>query len=150
VILPDLNVLIHAHNVDSRLHERARDWWDDALSGTELVGLPWVVLLGFIRITTNRAVLTNPWSVADALQRVDEWLAQPNVRILHPTSRHAALLGDLLRAVGTGGNLTTDAHLCALAIEHGCTLYSTDGDIARFPGVTWTNPLASLPYLDRG
>ncbi|MGH2355014.1 MAG: type II toxin-antitoxin system VapC family toxin [Chloroflexota bacterium] len=141
MILPDINILIHAHNLDSRQHEQARQWWDAALSSTEWVGLPWASLLGFIRISTNRAILRDPWPVEEALQRVEAWLAQPNVRILHPTHRHAEQLARFLRGVGTAGNLTTDAHLAALAMEHGCTLYSTDADFARFPGLSWRNPL---------
>jgi toxin-antitoxin system PIN domain toxin len=143
MILPDLSLLIHAHNLDSRRHEKARVWWDTALSDTELVCLAWATLLGFIRITTNRAVLENPWPVDEALERVETWLAQPNVRIVHPTHRHAELLANFLRGIGTAGNLTTDAHLASLAVEHSCTLYSTDTDFARFPGVTWRNPLAA-------
>jgi toxin-antitoxin system PIN domain toxin len=143
VILPDINLLIHAHNLDSPRHAAARQWWDQALSGTEWVGVAWVTLLGFIRLTTNRVVLDNPWPVDEPLQRIAEWLAQPNVRVVDPTPRHAELLAGLLRGVGTGGNLTTDAHLAALAIEHGATLHTTDADFARFPGLLWTNPLAS-------
>lgn len=143
MILPDVSLLIHAHNLDSRHHERARSWWDDTLSDTELVGLAWSTLLGFIRITTNRAVLENPWPVDDALERVEAWLAQPNVRIVNPTHRHAEVLASFLRAIGTAGNFTTDAHLASLAVEHGCTLYSTDTDFARFPGLAWQNPLAA-------
>lgn len=143
MILPDISILIHAHNLDSRRHQEARDWWDTALSSTELVGLPWVTLLGFIRITTNRAVLDNPWPVDEALQRVEAWLAQPNVRIVQPTHRHAEWLARFLRTAGTGGNLTTDAHLAALAMEHGCSLYTTDTDFARFPGLSWQNPLVT-------
>jgi len=143
MILPDVNILIHAHNLDSRHHPQARDWWDTALSGTELVGLPWVAMLGFIRITTHRGVLDNPWPVEEALQRIEAWLAQPNVRIVQPTHRHVEWLTRFLLAAGTGGNLTTDAHLASLAMEHGCTLYTTDTDFARFPGLSWQNPLAT-------
>jgi hypothetical protein len=100
------------------------------------------VLLGFIRITTNRLVLQNPWSVEESLERVEAWLEQPNVRIVHPTHRHAEWLVGFLRRAGTAGNLTTDAHLAALAVEHGCTLCSTDPDFARFSGLSWRNPLA--------
>lgn len=143
MILPDVSLLIHAHNLESRHHEPARAWWDASLSETELVGLAWATLLGFIRITTNRVVLENPWPVEQALERLEEWLDQPNVRIVHPTHRHAGLLAGFLREVGVAGNLTTDAHLAALAVEHDCTLYSTDTDFARFPGVTWRNPLTA-------
>ncbi len=141
MILPDVNILIHAHDPRSPHHERARTWWSDALSGTEIVALPWATLLGFIRITTNRAILANPLSVGDALRYAEDWLAQPNARVIQPTDRHAELLANFLRRLGTAGNLTTDAHLAALAIEHGCTLHSTDADFARFPGLRWRNPL---------
>lgn len=112
------------------------------MSGVELIALPWATLLGFIRITTNRAVFPSPLGVDEALTRVESWLARPNIRIIQPTHRHAELLAGFLRAAGTAGNLTTDAHLAALAVEHGCTLYSTDADFGRFPGLSWTNPLA--------
>lgn len=142
MILPDVNLLIYAYNPRSPHHEQARVWWEGVLSGTEIVGLAWVTLLGFIRITTNRAMFPIPLAVEDALARVEAWLAQPNVRILHPTEDHGQRLAGVLRIAGTAGNLTTDAHLAALAVEHGCTLCSTDRDFARFPGLSWRNPLA--------
>ena len=142
MILPDVNILVFAHNVDSPHHTVVRAWWADALSGSELVALPWVTLLGFIRIATNRAAFQQPLPVDEALERVESWLAQPNVRIVHPGSRHAELLTGFLQDLGTAGNLTTDAHLAALAVEHGATLYSTDADFLRFRGLRWRNPLA--------
>jgi toxin-antitoxin system PIN domain toxin len=142
VILPDVNLLIHAHDTAARRHEAAKRWWDDALSGDEPVALAWVTLLGFIRLTTSRVVFQQPFSVDEAVQRVESWLAQPNVRLVHPEHRHAQLCFGFLRAAGTGGNLTTDAHLAALAVEHGCILCSTDSDFDRFAGLTWRNPLS--------
>jgi len=141
MILPDINFLVHAHNENSLCHAAARQWWDGALSETERLALPWAVLLGFIRLTTNRHVLHNPCPVEEALHRMQQWLAQPNVRIIQPTHRHAEILARFLRGLGTAGNMTTDAHLAALAVEHGCTLYTTDSDFARFPGLSWKNPL---------
>ncbi len=141
MILPDLSVLIHAHNLDSPLHSRAIEWWDQALSGDELVVLPWAVILGFVRLTTNRSVFASPLEVDDAVTRVEEWLARPNVRVLNPSERHFSILSNQLRAVGAAGNLTTDAHLASLAIEHDCTVYTTDADFARFPGLRWKHPL---------
>ena len=142
MILPDVNLLIHAHDRDSSRHDVARTWWEAALSGSEIVGLAWVTILGFIRITTSRAILHHPLAIDDALERVEAWLRQPNVRLVQPTHRHADLLAGFLREAGTGGNLTTDAHLAALAVEHGFTLYSTDADFGRFTGLSWRNPLA--------
>jgi hypothetical protein len=141
VIQPDVSLLIHAHHRGSPHHDRARDWWDAALAGHELISLPWATLLGFIRITTNRTILTDPLSVAEVLSRIEEWLELPHVRIIHPTGAHPALLFRLLRGLGTASNLTTDAHLAALAIEHGCTLYSPDADFGGFPDLDWRNPL---------
>ena len=140
--LVDLNVLLYAVNRDSAHHEVIRRWWEDALSGDVPVGLAWVVLLGFLRLTTNPRILPRPLDVEDAVSVVGEWLAQPPVRPLVPTDRHWPILQDLLRASGAAGNLTTDAHLAALAIEHGATLLSTDTDFARFANLRWLDPLA--------
>jgi uncharacterized protein len=141
VILPDVNLLVHAYNSQSPAHPRARAWWEGLLNGTRPVGLSWVAMLGFLRITTHRQVLARPWPVADACATVRSWLARPYVGVLHPGERHADILFDLLGALGTGGNLTTDAHLAALAIEHQCELHSTDADFRRFAGLRWIDPL---------
>jgi uncharacterized protein len=122
-------------------HEPARAWVEDRLSGTETFALAWVVLLAFIRLTTSSRVFQSPLTTRHALDLVDGWLAQPCATVVHPTSRHAAVLGELLEPLGTAGNLTTDAHLAALAIEHGAELCSTDMDFSRFTGLRWTNPL---------
>lgn len=142
MILPDVNLLVHAYNVESPRHAAARAWWERALNSTAPVALTWAVLLAFIRLTTNRQVLTNPLPAAAACAHVRAWLAQPYVGILHPGDRHAEILFGLLEAVGTAGNLTTDAHLAALAIEHQAELHSTDADFSRFSGLRWINPLA--------
>ena len=141
MILPDVNLLIHAHNADSPAHDAARRWWDDLLAGTVGVGLAWVAMLGFIRITTHRSILANPLPVADVLDRLGSWLALPQVHVAAPSARHYDLLRDLLGNLGTAGNLTTDAHLAALAIGRGYELHSTDTDFARFPALKWHNPL---------
>jgi toxin-antitoxin system PIN domain toxin len=143
VIIPDINLLIHAYNADSPVHEAARAWWEETLSTPTPVGLPWTVALGYVRISTHPRILQNPLNVSDALAHVEAWLAQPQVSILHPGPRHASILFDLLRALGTAGNLTTDAHLAALTIEHQSDLRSTDADFARFSGLRWENPLSA-------
>lgn len=111
------------------------------MAGTETVGLAWNVLIGFVRLSTNPRAFQNPWDVDKALDVVDSWLAQPAVTVIHPTTRHSAILRDLLRPLGSAGNLTSDAHLATLAIEHGATLYSCDNDFARFSGLRWVDPL---------
>lgn len=141
MILPDLNLILHAHNRGAGLHLPARAWWETALSSQRPVGLCWAVMLGFIRLSTHRSVFKEPLPVAAACSEVRAWLAQPQVMILEPGRRHASILFDLLESLGTAGNLTTDAHLAALAIEHQCELCSTDSDFGRFPGLRWTNPL---------
>lgn len=130
--LPDVNVLLYAKNADAPDHGRGRAWLEDALSGVEPVAFAWVVLLGFVRIATR---MPSPLTVAEALDTIDEWLERPNAEIVHPTRRHPRLLRALLEPTGGAGNLTTDAHLAALAIEHGATLASFDGDFHRFAGL---------------
>jgi hypothetical protein len=142
VILPDVNLLVHAYNTDSPVHAAARAWWEGLLNSTQPVGLAWAGVLGFIRITTHRQVLSHPMPVATACSHARTWLAQPYVTLLDPGSRHAEIVFGLLESLGTAGNLTTDAHLAALAIEHQAELHSTDADFTRFPGLRWINPLA--------
>ena len=141
MIVPDINLLVYAHNSQSRQHEAARKWWEDLLNGTGTVGLPWATILGFIRIATNPKILDNPLGVSSACTRVRSWLARPQTALIHPGDRHADILFDLLKEAGSAGNLTTDAHLAALAIEHQAELHSTDADMVRFRGLRWTNPL---------
>jgi hypothetical protein len=141
VIVPDLNLVIFAHNADAPDHAAARAWWEGLLNGTEPVAIPWAVALGFVRLMTHRAVLVHPIVPAAALSHVRAWFAQPVVEHLEPGPQHLDLLDRMLTAAGTAGNLTTDAHLAALAIEHQCELHSNDTDFARFPGLRWRNPL---------
>lgn len=111
-------------------------------SGTETVGLPWVVSLGFIRLITNPRIFERPVPVETAIQRVRSWLERPQVQILQPGPRHADLVFSLLIQLGTATSMTTDAHLAALAQEHQALLHTADTDFARFPGLRWTNPLS--------
>lgn len=140
--LLDLNLLLYAIDEAAPRHEPARGWLEETLSGTEEVGFAWTVLLGFLRIATNPAIFEQPLSVDEALDYVDEWLAQPVAVIVDPTQQHAVRLRGLLAPLGTAGNLTSDAHLAALAIEHGAELCSCDTDFARFEGLRWTDSLA--------
>jgi len=143
VKLLDLNLLIYAVNRDSAPHQAARAWLEDVLSGGEAVALPWVVLLGFLRLTTNRRIVARPLTAQQAMLVVDGWLARPMVIVLHPRDEHWRILRELLGASGTAANLTTDAHLAALAIEHDAELCSADGDFSRFARLRWMNPLAA-------
>jgi toxin-antitoxin system PIN domain toxin len=142
LIVPDVNILVHAYNSESPVHAAAREWWEDLLNGTRPVGLAWVAILGFVRISTHRQILTRPLPVGAACDRARAWLARPYGTILHPGDRHAEILFGLLEGLGTGANLTTDAHLAALAIDHQAELHSTDADFRRFAGLRWVNPLA--------
>ena len=138
----DLNLLLYAVNRDSPRHSDAKIWLQEAMSGEERIALAWTVILGFVRLTTSPRVLEYPLSVEDALHTIDAWLSQPSVSSLEPGDGHWSILRDLLLAAGTAGNLTSDAHLAALAIEHGAELCSTDSDFARFKLLRWTNPLS--------
>lgn len=141
MIVPDVNLLVHAYNAESPVHGKARAWWEATLGDPAPVGLAWSVVLGYIRITTHTGILQNPLPAATACAHAESWLAQPQVSLVHPGERHASILFDLLRKLGTAGNLTTDAHLAALAIEHQADLRSTDADFGRFSGLRWVNPL---------
>lgn len=123
-------------------HAAARAWLDAQINGPARIGMPWQCLLAFLRVSTNPRVYAAPSRMHDSCVQVEEWLAQDSVWIPQPGERHVTLLTDLLRQAGMRGNLTSDAHLAALAIEHGLTLCTTDRDFARFPGLRWSNPLA--------
>lgn len=139
--LVDANLLIYAHVESFPQHPRAREWLDSVLNGTARCGLPWASLLAFVRLVSNPRVFARPESVADAWQQVAEWLDCPAVWVPLPTERHREILAGLLRTGALRASLVPDAHLAALAVEHGLVLCSTDGDFARFPGLRWENPL---------
>jgi toxin-antitoxin system PIN domain toxin len=142
MIIPDINLLIYAYNPEATEHTSARAWWETLLNSGDRVGLPWTVILGFVRLSTARGVLSNPATAVQALANVESWLAQPGVSILSPGSRHIHELKATL-SVTSGGIMTTDAHLAALAIEYQAELNSNDSDFSRFPGLRWRNPLAT-------
>jgi toxin-antitoxin system PIN domain toxin len=142
VIVPDINLLVYAHNEAAAFHERARNWWQEQMAGPTPVAIPWVVVFGFIRLVTHPAILTAPLAPGEALDRVDDWFGQEHVRVLVPGPRHLQIARDLFRATGVGGGLTTDTHLATLAIEHGAEFHSNDHDFERFPGLRLRNPLS--------
>ncbi len=142
MILVDANLLIYAATSSIAQHRAAKAWLDDRLSGTTPVALPWPSLLAFMRIVSNPRLFERARPVIDAWKQITEWLEVKCVWIPHPTDEHRHVLERCLGFVTTP-DLVSDAHLAALAMEHGLTLYSTDGDFARFPGLRWENPLAS-------
>jgi toxin-antitoxin system PIN domain toxin len=142
MILVDANLLIYAVNQDAPLNRKAKPWLESVLSGKETVGFSWSVLLAFLRLTTRPGLFRRPLAVDTAFHLVGSWLDQTSATIVHPGPRHLSVLRELLRPLGTGGNLTSDAHLAALALEHGAELCSSDTDFARFPGLNWRNPLS--------
>jgi toxin-antitoxin system PIN domain toxin len=141
MILPDINLLIHAYDAESPQHHAAREWWDGVLAGGEGVGIAWPVMLGFVRIATHRRILNNPMSPDIVCGIVEEWFSLPHVHVINPAEGHFTRLRERLEALGTAGNLTTDAHLATLAMERGYVLHSTDTDFARFDGLSWRNPI---------
>jgi uncharacterized protein len=145
LILVDTNLLVYARISSLPQHEAARQWLDERLSDHPRVGLPWTSLLGFLRIVTNPRLFERPDGVAGAWAQVRHWLSCPNVWIPLPTEEHAAILERMLEHTGGGANLIPDADLAALAIEHGLTLCSADGDFGRFPELRWNNPLRAAP-----
>lgn len=142
MILVDANLLIYAVNRDLPMHEQARRWLEKTLSGQVVMGIPLVAVLAFLRICTHPRVFARPLAPAAAIAYLDEWLAQPVVRLAVPGPGHWAVLRNLLGQTGMAGNLTTDAHIAAMALEQGYAVYSADNDFRRFPGVRHINPLA--------
>lgn len=136
----DANVLLYAVNESDPKHEVSRQWLDGALNGREPVGFAWVALLAFVRLSTRIGLFPRPLPVPDAMAIVAAWTEQGPSVIVNPTARHLALVSGLLVGTGTGGNLVTDAHLAALALEYDGTVITYDGDFARFPGVRWRPP----------
>ncbi|HJZ69870.1 MAG TPA: TA system VapC family ribonuclease toxin [Blastocatellia bacterium] len=141
MIIPDVNLLLYAYDSDSLFHSEAAAWWEQSLSGTETVGLPQVVVFGFLRIATNRRVFRNPMTAVEAAQHVRSWQAQPVVQILEPRADHVANVLKLLERLGTAGNLVTDAQIASLAMEHNAVLHTADADFLRFRGLRWLNPI---------
>jgi toxin-antitoxin system PIN domain toxin len=142
VKLVDANVLLYAVNTDAAHHERSRHWLDDALSGADTVAFAWIALLAFVRLSTKPELFPSPLGVEGAMDRVDAWLGAAPAVVIDPTVDHPRILRELLRPLGTGGNLVNDAHLAALSIEHRCGIVSFDNDFDRFPGVDWILPPA--------
>ena len=146
----DLNVLLYAVNRDAEHHAQARRWWETAVNGDETIGLPWVVLLGFLRIATNPRIFEAPLSAADAMAKIDSWLERPTVKAVAEKPDHLTILRSLLGASGTAGNLTTDAHLAAIAISRDAILVSFDNDFGRFEDLRWEHPLKTSTGRPRG
>jgi toxin-antitoxin system PIN domain toxin len=141
VILVDANLLLYAKFSDMPQHDRTVRWLEQAVRDGVRIGLPWASLLAFVRISTNARVYARPLAVSQAWEQVEEWLALPGAWVPQPTEEHRLILGRLLNDANVSGNLVTDAHLAALALEHGLELCTADSDFARFPGVRWRNPL---------
>jgi len=140
--LVDANILLYAVNTDAAHHERSVRWLDSALSGADTVAFAWVALLAFVRLSTKAGLFPSPLGVEGAMDRVDAWLGAAPAVVVEPTVDHQRILRDLLRPLGSGGNLVNDAHLAALSIEHRCGIVSFDNDFDRFAGVDWTVPPA--------
>lgn len=140
--LVDANILVYAFTTSFAQHERARAWLDEQLSASIPLGLPWPSLLAFVRLTSNQRLFERPVSVAAAWRQVEDWLGCEAVWVPSPTPRHGAILGRLLGATGVRAEHVPDAHLAALALEHGLAVVSADTDFSRFPGVRLENPVA--------
>ena len=141
MILVDANLLIYAYNPAAGQHAAAKRWLEAVVAGRTPVRFAWVTVLAFVRIMTHPQVFKRPFSMQEAVEMVDSWLAQPSVAMLGPSDDHWSMLRQLLLNGQASGPLSTDAHLAALAVEHGATLFTTDRDFARFPNLQFVNPL---------
>ena len=141
MIVPDTNLLLYAYNDGSKHHDASRLWWENLVNGTERVGLPWIVTIGFTRLLTGSGPLSRPASLETTLNLVHEWFQFPHITPINPGPDHLILLRRNLMAAGVGGNLVNDAHIAALAMEYQAEVHSNDLDFGRFPGLRWRNPL---------
>lgn len=139
----DLNILLYVVNENAPHHRPLIHWWENAIDGDESIGLPWIVLLGFLRIATNPKIFPHPLAPARAIDKINSWLSLTNTYLVREKDEHWEILRIMLADSGTAGNLTTDAHLATLAISHGAVLVSCDSDFARFRGLRWENPIDS-------
>jgi toxin-antitoxin system PIN domain toxin len=142
VILIDTNLWLYAALQETPQHSAAKPWLEARFNDDDPIALPWSVVLAVLRISTQSRLMQQPLSSSQAIALVEGWLDHPLVTVLQPGPSHWGILRRLLQNAGTAGNLTSDAHLAALAIEHNCTLYSADSDFRRFPGLRFRNPLA--------
>jgi toxin-antitoxin system PIN domain toxin len=141
VIIPDLNLLVYAHNDGAPFHDSAKLWWEGLVNGAERVGVPWIVIAGFVRLMTHPRVLARPVDPEDAVDRVREWFQFPHVMPINPGADHLVLFRRNVLAAGVGANLVTDSHIASLAMEYQAEVHSNDTDFSRFPGLRWRNPL---------
>ena len=141
MIIPDINLLVYAYNTEDPSHAQAKRWWEEFLNGTDPVGLPWVTITGFLRLVTHPRVLVDPMSVVQGTEQVRAWMECTSVLTVEPGKKFSAIFLGLLEEAGAAGNLTTDAYLAALAIEHQAELHSNDADFSRFKGLRWRNPM---------
>ena len=142
MIVLDANILLYAYDADSDQHARARECVQQVLSGPSPVGLPWQTVTAFVRIVTNPRLSGKRFTPAEVIEVVDQWVDQPNVRLLGPGDQHWTVLRQMIVEGQARGPLVTDAQLAALTVEYGGVLYTTDRDFSRFPGLRWKNPLA--------
>ena len=140
MIIPDINLLVYAHNDGAPYHEAARDWWEGLVNGSERVGVPWIVSTGFVRLMTHPRVLVQPASPDEAVDYVREWFRFRHVMPINPGVDHLAHFRRNLAAAGVGANMVTDSHIAALAMENQAEVHSNDTDFSRFPGLRWRNP----------
>ena len=141
MIVPDLNLLVYAHNDGAPLHDAARRWWEGLVNGAERIGVPWIVAVGFVRLMTHPRVLEHPVTPDQAVDYVRAWFQSPSVVPINPGAGHLDHFRRNLIAAGVGGNMVTDSHLAAVAQEYQAEVHSNDTDFSRFPGLHWRNPL---------
>ena len=141
MIVPDINLLVYAYNDGAPHHGTASRWWEGLVNGAERVGVPWIVSTGFVRLMTHPRAVAAPISPVDAIAHVRDWFQYAHVSPINPGAEHLTHVQRNLEAAGVGGNLVTDAHIAALAMEYQAEVHSNDSDFTRFPGLRWRNPL---------
>ncbi len=141
MIVPDINLLVYAYNSESPYHKKAKLWWEETVNGDTRIGVPWLVSAGFVRLMTHHRVLQDPITPSEAVGKVESWFQYDNVIPVNPGAGHLTHFRQNLEAAGVGGNLVSDAHIAAIAMEYQAEVHSNDSDFGRFSGLRWVNPL---------
>lgn len=141
MIVPDINLLVYAYNSGTPNHTKAKRWWEQTVNGNRQVGIPWVVSAGFVRIMTHPAALAKPLPASTAVNHLKSWFQYDHIVPVNPGADHLTYFRQNLDCAGVGGNLVSDAHIAAIAMEYQAEVHSNDSDFGRFSGLRWVNPL---------
>lgn len=144
MIVPDVNVLVHAYRREMADHADYADWLNGVVAGGEDLGLVEPVLTGFVRIVTHHRIFAEPAPTSEAIEFCQRLRAGRRARALPATGAVCATLGELVDGDrNVRGNRVPDAWIASMAIAHGATVATRDTGFRRFAGLRSFDPVAS-------